>query len=42
MHYLLNIQNAKIYIALARLSEKLPDDGHKRPKTVGATYNILM
>jgi hypothetical protein len=24
-------------VTLARLSEKVPDDGHRRPKRVGAT-----
>jgi hypothetical protein len=35
-------------VTLARFSEKLPDDGHRRPKHVGATvqyfnvnFNIL-
>jgi hypothetical protein len=28
-------------VTLARFSEKLPDDDHKRPKYVGATVNYF-
>jgi hypothetical protein len=29
--------STKKFVTLARFSEKLPDDGHRRPKYVGAT-----
>jgi hypothetical protein len=34
---ILLMNSTKKSVILARLSEKLPDDGHMRPKHVGAT-----